>query len=234
MTAGRAKKNARNVSAGSSCSAGASMLGGSLAAIARQASTSDDERITAAGAGIDRELPWCIAAAPPRASAASSMPSTSVRRCGSAAAPTALLRYLPPTKLTEPPMLRPRRSLLFMPGSNPRALEKARALPADGLILDLEDAVAPEAKDVARGQVARGAGRRRLWRRASWCCGSTASTRPGAMPISPRRRRCRADAVLLPKVESAGRVRPAAALLDAPARRRARRCGAWSRRRSAS
>jgi citrate lyase subunit beta/citryl-CoA lyase len=51
-------------------------------------------------------------------------------------------------------MIRPRRSLLFMPGSNPRALEKARTLPADGVILDLEDAVAPEAKAAARTQVA--------------------------------------------------------------------------------
>jgi len=46
-----------------------------------------------------------------------------------------------------------RRSVLYMPGSNARALEKARELPADGLILDLEDAVAPEAKAVARDQV---------------------------------------------------------------------------------
>src|SRR6202167_2114177 len=46
--------------------------------------------------------------------------------------------------------VRPRRSVLYMPGSNARALEKARALPADGLILDLEDAVAPEAKGQAR------------------------------------------------------------------------------------
>ncbi len=51
-------------------------------------------------------------------------------------------------------MIRPRRSLLFMPGSNPRALEKARTLPADGVILDLEDAVAPEAKAAARTQIA--------------------------------------------------------------------------------
>ena len=43
-------------------------------------------------------------------------------------------------------MIRPRRSLLFMPGSNARALEKARNLPADGIILDLEDSVAPDAK----------------------------------------------------------------------------------------
>jgi citrate lyase subunit beta/citryl-CoA lyase len=51
-------------------------------------------------------------------------------------------------------MIRPRRSVLYMPGSNARALEKAKTLPADGVILDLEDAVAPEAKEAARRQVA--------------------------------------------------------------------------------
>ena len=45
-------------------------------------------------------------------------------------------------------MIRPRRSVLYMPGSNPRALEKARTLAADGLIFDLEDAVAPDRKSV--------------------------------------------------------------------------------------
>ena len=50
--------------------------------------------------------------------------------------------------------IRPRRSLLYMPGSNARALEKAKTLPADGIILDLEDSVAPEAKESARRQVA--------------------------------------------------------------------------------
>jgi citrate lyase subunit beta/citryl-CoA lyase len=49
--------------------------------------------------------------------------------------------------------IRPRRSVLYMPGSNARALEKAKTLPADALILDLEDAVAPEAKETARKQV---------------------------------------------------------------------------------
>jgi citrate lyase subunit beta / citryl-CoA lyase len=46
--------------------------------------------------------------------------------------------------------VRPRRSVLYMPGSNARAIEKARELPADGIILDLEDAVAPDAKGMAR------------------------------------------------------------------------------------
>jgi citrate lyase subunit beta / citryl-CoA lyase len=49
--------------------------------------------------------------------------------------------------------VRPRRSVLYMPGSNARALEKARELPADGIILDLEDAVAPEAKGQARDAI---------------------------------------------------------------------------------
>jgi citrate lyase subunit beta/citryl-CoA lyase len=50
--------------------------------------------------------------------------------------------------------IRPRRSVLYTPGSNARALDKAKTLPADGVILDLEDSVAPNAKDAARGQVA--------------------------------------------------------------------------------
>src|SRR5260221_9728862 len=63
--------------------------------------------------------------------------------------------------------IRPRRSVLYMPGSNARALEKARTLGADSLILDLEDAVAPDAKDIARRQVceavkARGFGKREV------------------------------------------------------------------------
>ena len=52
------------------------------------------------------------------------------------------------------PTILPRRSVLYMPGSNARAIEKARTLPADCVILDLEDAVAPDAKAAARAQVA--------------------------------------------------------------------------------
>lgn len=50
--------------------------------------------------------------------------------------------------------IRPRRSVLYMPGANDRALEKAKAIPADALILDLEDSVAPDAKPQARANVA--------------------------------------------------------------------------------
>ena len=64
-------------------------------------------------------------------------------------------------------VIRPRRSVLYVPGSNPRAIEKARDLPVDCVILDLEDSVAPEAKEAARSQVrdaiaAGGFGRREL------------------------------------------------------------------------
>ncbi len=48
--------------------------------------------------------------------------------------------------------LRPRRSVLYMPAANQRALEKAKTIPADALIFDLEDAVAPDAKETARAQ----------------------------------------------------------------------------------
>lgn len=63
--------------------------------------------------------------------------------------------------------IRPRRSVLYMPGANDRALEKARSIAADALILDLEDSVAPEAKPGARAKVAAaikagGFGRREL------------------------------------------------------------------------
>ncbi len=51
-----------------------------------------------------------------------------------------------------PADLRPRRSVLYMPSSNARALDKAKSIPADALILDLEDAVAPDAKELARTQ----------------------------------------------------------------------------------
>ena len=58
-----------------------------------------------------------------------------------------------PTPDATPDALRPRRSVLYMPGANERALTKAETLPADALILDLEDAVAPDAKAEARDRV---------------------------------------------------------------------------------
>ena len=113
-----------------------------------------------------------------------------------------------------PAVFRPRRSLLYMPGSNPRALEKARSLSADGLIIDLEDAVAADAKAGARAIVAAalsagGYGSRELVLRVNpldtpWGHADLAAA--ATMPI---------DAVLLPKVESPDRVRLTLSLLDA-------------------
>jgi citrate lyase subunit beta/citryl-CoA lyase len=98
--------------------------------------------------------------------------------------------------------IRPRRSVLYMPGSNARALEKARTLPADALILDLEDAVAPEAKEAARSKVAAsvragGYGHREVVVRINGA--DTPWFQEDIAAIAA----CGADAVLLPKVESA-------------------------------
>jgi citrate lyase subunit beta / citryl-CoA lyase len=111
------------------------------------------------------------------------------------------------------PTHRPRRSLLFMPGANPRALEKARNLPADGLIFDLEDAVAPAAKDGARSLVTEaldigGYGRRELVLRIN------ALATPWGEADLAAAARLPLDAVLVPKVESADEVRRVAKLLD--------------------
>ena len=111
-------------------------------------------------------------------------------------------------------MARPRRSVLYVPGSNARALAKARQLAADGLILDLEDAVAPSAKEEARAlvlaELARGGyGHRELAVRVNG-----AETPWGEADLSAAAR-CGAHAVLLPKVEGAGSVRAAERVLGA-------------------
>jgi citrate lyase subunit beta/citryl-CoA lyase len=101
-----------------------------------------------------------------------------------------------------------------MPGSNARALEKAKSLPADGLIFDLEDAVAPDAKASARDQVgaavrAGGYGPREIIVRVN------ALITPWGQADLAAVAAVGADAVLLPKVESADGVRQALAVLDA-------------------
>jgi citrate lyase subunit beta / citryl-CoA lyase len=111
------------------------------------------------------------------------------------------------------PSVRPRRSLLYMPGSNARALEKAKTLPADGLILDLEDAVAPDAKAVGREQVCGavkggGYGGRELVIRVNGL-----DTPWGKDDIAAAAA-AKPDAVLVPKVESAAQVQAVDALLQ--------------------
>jgi citrate lyase subunit beta / citryl-CoA lyase len=111
-------------------------------------------------------------------------------------------------------LLRPRRSVLYMPGANERALEKAKALPADALILDLEDAVAPDSKVDARARV----------------CAAAASGEYGSREIAIRVNsidtqwhdddlRAAAEAgpagVLVPKIESADQVHRIESALEA-------------------
>lgn len=108
---------------------------------------------------------------------------------------------------------RPRRSVLYMPSSNERALEKAKSLPVDGLILDLEDAVAPDAKETARENACAAAasgdyGRREVtirvngigtqWHDADLEAASAAGP----------------DAIVVPKVNSAKEVRRLVAAME--------------------
>lgn len=107
---------------------------------------------------------------------------------------------------------RPRRSVLYMPGANARALEKARTLKADGLIFDMEDAVAPDAKLNARTQIlhaveAGGYGRREIIIRTNGL------NTPWGYDDLVAVAKVGADAVLLPKVESAETVRQAESVL---------------------
>jgi len=112
-----------------------------------------------------------------------------------------------------PSKVRPRRSVLYMPGANTRALEKARLLPADALIFDLEDAVAPDAKAAARANVvaaakSRSYGKREIAIRCNGLGTEWGSADVAAIAASG------ADAILVPKVESAGDVAAIVSLLD--------------------
>jgi citrate lyase subunit beta / citryl-CoA lyase len=109
--------------------------------------------------------------------------------------------------------VRPRRSVLYMPGSNARAMEKARELPADAVILDLEDAVAPDAKAKARELIGKalkdgGFGRREVVVRVNgldtaWWVDDLAIAAAGP------------DAVLVPKVSTPAQFRQVAERLAA-------------------
>ncbi|GAB3877584.1 HpcH/HpaI aldolase/citrate lyase family protein [Terrabacter terrigena] len=109
---------------------------------------------------------------------------------------------------------RPRRSVLYMPSSNERALEKAKTLPVDALILDLEDAVAPDAKESARENACAAArsgeyGRREVTIRVNglgsqWHDDDLAA----AAAAGP-------DAIVVPKVSSADEVRGLVAAMEA-------------------
>lgn len=108
---------------------------------------------------------------------------------------------------------RPRRSVLYMPGANERALEKAQGLPADALILDLEDAVAPDAKEQARDRVCAAAasgayGHREVTIRANAIGTPWHNEDVRAIATSG------ADAIVIPKVNTAEDVQHVVAALE--------------------
>jgi citrate lyase subunit beta/citryl-CoA lyase len=102
-------------------------------------------------------------------------------------------------------MIRPRRSVLFMPGSNTRALEKARSLDCDVVALDLEDAVAPEDKARARAQVCEAVAAKAFGGREV-----TVRINPLSSPFGHADMlavaKAHPDAVILPKVSGAAEV----------------------------
>lgn len=109
---------------------------------------------------------------------------------------------------------RPRRSVLYIPGANSKALEKAKSLAADAVILDLEDAVAPDAKSEARDAVvqavkAGGYGKREVIIRVNSLTSPWgAADLEAAVHAGP-------DAILFPKISSADEVRTASEAMDA-------------------
>jgi citrate lyase subunit beta/citryl-CoA lyase len=108
---------------------------------------------------------------------------------------------------------RPRRSLLYVPASNDRALSRARELPVDGLLIDLEDGVAPSAKQAARAAalaaIAGGFGPREVLLRVN------GTGTPWQAEDLAAAARAGADGVLLPKVERAEEVEAAVVALEA-------------------
>src|SRR4051812_40046876 len=108
---------------------------------------------------------------------------------------------------------KPRRSALYVPGDKPRAIDKAAGVAADVVIFDLEDSVAPEAKDAARNAVAaavagRGYGRREVVARINGLDSGWAAADVAALAAA------RPDAVLVPKVDTATDVVRARAALS--------------------
>ncbi len=110
--------------------------------------------------------------------------------------------------------IRPRRSVLYMPAANERALEKAKTLPADAIIFDLEDAVAPDAKEVARPNAVAAASSGEYGNRELTIRCNGLDTPWGADDIAAAAS-SGASAVVIPKVNSVAALDQVSALLDA-------------------
>lgn len=110
--------------------------------------------------------------------------------------------------------LRPRRSVLYMPAANERALDKARTIPADALILDLEDAVAPDAKDAARANACAAAASGDYGNREIIIRCNALATPWGADDLAAAAT-SGAHAVVIPKIESVDELNAVVTHLDA-------------------
>ncbi|MBT6506966.1 MAG: CoA ester lyase [Marinovum sp.] len=107
----------------------------------------------------------------------------------------------------------PLRSVLYIPASKERVLERAKSLPADALIFDLEDAVTPDAKDAARALLARQLPQGGYGKRLKLLRVNGLDTPWGESDIAALQA-AGADAILLPKVNSAADIEAAAALIE--------------------
>jgi citrate lyase subunit beta/citryl-CoA lyase len=112
---------------------------------------------------------------------------------------------------------RPRRSCLYMPGANPKALDKARTLPADVVILDLEDSVAPEAKADAREAVRAALAQGGYGKREVVVRVNALATPWGAEDLAMAAASS-ADAVLAPKIDSPADIHAVRAALGGPSK----------------
>lgn len=110
--------------------------------------------------------------------------------------------------------LRPRRSALYMPAANERALEKAKSIATDAIIFDLEDAVSPDAKDVARAQAVAAVNSGEYGKRELTIRCNALATPWGHADVAAAATAC-VSAVVIPKINSVAEVDEVSRALDA-------------------
>ena len=110
--------------------------------------------------------------------------------------------------------LRPRRSALYMPAANERALEKAKSIPTDAIIFDLEDAVSPDAKDLARAQAVAAVNSGEYGKRELTIRCNALATPWGHDDVAAAAKAC-VSAVVIPKINSVAEVDDVSQALDA-------------------
>jgi citrate lyase subunit beta/citryl-CoA lyase len=110
--------------------------------------------------------------------------------------------------------LRPRRSALYMPAANERALEKAKTIATDAIIFDLEDAVSPDAKDLARTQAVAAVNSGEYGKRELTIRCNALATPWGHADVAAAAKAC-VSAVVIPKINSVAEVDEVSRALDA-------------------